>query len=238
MIYERLLLIDGLRSSDGSIYIHVGPEIGPYVKLALDEIFGPHNCQSEIVWKRTSSHNDPKRPGRIRHRRTLYGAISDVERKALAMTGANEIVFDWDVPSDHIYVSPEAEAALGLDRGGLEGAASSWLDLLHPFEQDRYRACLDALLEQRRGRINQEFRLRAADGHYLSYRLGHAGRDDPVPGRHLSARRAQRRARGGGGAARWRSRPPRRAPCAANRFCRATISKTAVLALEASFACS
>ncbi len=100
-----------------------------------------------------------------------HGAISDVERKALAMTGANEIVFDWDVPSDHIYVSPEAEAALGLDRGGLEGAASSWLDLLHPFEQDRYRACLDALLEQRRGRINQEFRLRAADGHYLCYRL-------------------------------------------------------------------
>ncbi|QGM96514.1 EAL domain-containing protein [Methylocystis parvus] len=100
-----------------------------------------------------------------------HGAISDVERKALAMTGANEIVFDWDVPSDHIYVSPEIEAALGLDRGGLEGAASSWLDLLHPFEQDRYRACLDALLEQRRGRINQEFRLRAADGHYLAYRL-------------------------------------------------------------------
>ncbi|MGJ0506333.1 MAG: EAL domain-containing protein [Methylocystis sp.] len=100
-----------------------------------------------------------------------HGAISDVERKALAMTGANEIVFDWDVPADHIYVSPEAEAALGLDRGGLEGAASSWLDLLHPFEQDRYRACLDALLEQRRGRINQEFRLRGADGHYLCYRL-------------------------------------------------------------------
>jgi diguanylate cyclase (GGDEF)-like protein/PAS domain S-box-containing protein len=100
-----------------------------------------------------------------------HGAISDVERKALAMTGANEIVFDWDVPADHIYVSPEAEAALGLDRGGLEGPASSWLDLLHPFEQDRYRACLDALLEQRRGRLNQEFRLRAADGHYLCYRL-------------------------------------------------------------------
>ena len=99
------------------------------------------------------------------------GAISDVERKALAMTGANEIVFDWDVPSDHIFVSPEIEAQLGLDRGGLEGSASSWLDLLHPFEQDRYRACLDAVLEQRRGRINQEFRLRAVDGHYLCYRL-------------------------------------------------------------------
>jgi diguanylate cyclase (GGDEF)-like protein/PAS domain S-box-containing protein len=99
------------------------------------------------------------------------GAITDVERKALALTGANEIVFDWDVPSDHIYVSPEVEAQLGLDRGGLEGSASSWLDMLHPFEHDRYRACLDAMLEQRRGRIDQEFRLRATDGHYLCFRL-------------------------------------------------------------------
>jgi len=99
------------------------------------------------------------------------GAITDVERKALALTGASEIVFDWDVPSDHIFVSPEIEAQLGLDRGGLEGSAASWLDLLHPFEQDRYRACLDAVLEQRRGRIDQEFRLRGADGHYLAYRL-------------------------------------------------------------------
>ena len=99
------------------------------------------------------------------------GAISDVERKALALTGANEIVFDWDVPSDHIFVSPEVEAQLGLDRGSLEGAAASWLDLLHPFEQDRYRSSLDTILEQRRGRIDQEFRLRASDGHYICYRL-------------------------------------------------------------------
>jgi diguanylate cyclase (GGDEF)-like protein/PAS domain S-box-containing protein len=99
------------------------------------------------------------------------GVISDIERKALALTGANEIVFDWDVPSDHIFVSPEVEAQLGLDRGGLEGAAASWLNLLHPFEQDRYRACLDAILEQRRGRVDEEFRLRASDGHYLCFRL-------------------------------------------------------------------
>ena len=99
------------------------------------------------------------------------GAISDVERKALAVTGANDVIFDWDVPSDHIYVSPEVEAHPGLERGDLEGPASGWLEILHPFERDRYRACLDTLLEQRRGRINEEFRLRASDGHYLWYRL-------------------------------------------------------------------
>ena len=99
------------------------------------------------------------------------GAISDVERKALAVTGANDVIFDWDVPADHIYVSPDVEMLLGLPRGTLEGPASAWLDVLHPFERDRYRACLDTMLEQRRGRIQEEFRLRAADGHYLWYKL-------------------------------------------------------------------
>jgi diguanylate cyclase (GGDEF)-like protein/PAS domain S-box-containing protein len=100
-----------------------------------------------------------------------HGAITDVERKALALTGCGDIVFDWDVVSDRVYVSPEVEAQLGLARGELEGPASAWLNILHPFERDRYRACLDAMLEQRRGRINQAFRLRAADGHYFWFHM-------------------------------------------------------------------
>ncbi|MFZ1960020.1 MAG: EAL domain-containing protein [Methylovirgula sp.] len=100
-----------------------------------------------------------------------HGVISDAERKALALTGCGDIIFDWDVTSDRVYVSPEVEMQLGLPRGALEGPASAWLDLLHPFERDRYRACLDTILEQRRGRINQQFRLRAADGHYFWFHL-------------------------------------------------------------------
>ena len=100
-----------------------------------------------------------------------YGAINDSERKALALTGCGDTIFDWDVASDRVYVSPEVETQLGLYRGELEGPASKWLEILHPFERDRYRASLDTMLEQRRGRINQEFRLRAADGHYFWYLL-------------------------------------------------------------------
>ncbi len=73
--------------------------------------------------------------------------------------------------ADQIYVSPEIEDQLGLPRGELEGPASSWMNVLHPQERDRYRACLDAVLEQRRGRVAQDFRLHAADGHYFWFRL-------------------------------------------------------------------
>ena len=113
---------------------------------------------------------------RFRRQRPAHGAVSDVERKALALTGSGDIIFDWDVAADRVFVSPEVEAQLGLPRGALEGPASNWLDVLHPFERDRYRACLDAMLEQRRGRINQDFRLRASDGQHFWYRLqGAAG---------------------------------------------------------------
>ena len=97
------------------------------------------------------------------------GGVTDTSRRALALVGCGDIIFDWDVPADRVFVSPEVEAQLGLGRGSLEGPAAAWLDVLHPFERDRYRACLDTMLEQRRGRINQEFRLRAADGHFFWY---------------------------------------------------------------------
>ncbi len=95
----------------------------------------------------------------------------DMERKALAITGADEIVFDWDVTRDHIYVSPECEHILQIRQGSLEGPAVSWLAVIHPQDQARYRATLDAVIEQKRGRVNLEFRLRGADGGYFWFKL-------------------------------------------------------------------
>lgn len=76
MIYERLVLMRDLLSDDGSIYVHIGPFIQSNVKSVLDEIFGKSRCLSEIVWKRTSSHNDPNKPGNV-HDMILYYSMSD-----------------------------------------------------------------------------------------------------------------------------------------------------------------
>jgi diguanylate cyclase (GGDEF)-like protein/PAS domain S-box-containing protein len=97
--------------------------------------------------------------------------VSDVERRALALTGAGDMIWDWDVSADKVFTSPETEALLGLKRGALEGSAASWLEVLHPLDRDRFRAVLDSVLEQRRGRLSQDFRLRTPDGHYLWFAL-------------------------------------------------------------------
>jgi diguanylate cyclase (GGDEF)-like protein/PAS domain S-box-containing protein len=97
--------------------------------------------------------------------------VTDVERRALALTGAGDMIWDWDVSSDRVFTSPETEHLLGLKRGALEGPASRWLDVLHALDRDRFRAALDGVLEQRRGRLMQDFRLRTPEGHYLWFAL-------------------------------------------------------------------
>jgi diguanylate cyclase (GGDEF)-like protein/PAS domain S-box-containing protein len=99
------------------------------------------------------------------------GIVSDVERRALALTGAGDMIWDWDVAADRVFTSPETEAMLGLKSGSLDGAAANWLEVLHPLDRDRFRATLDGIVEQRRGRIAQDFRMRTGDGHYLWFTL-------------------------------------------------------------------
>jgi len=47
----------------GSFYFHCDWHASHYVKIMLDQIFGENQFQNEIVWKRTTAHNDPKRYG-------------------------------------------------------------------------------------------------------------------------------------------------------------------------------
>jgi diguanylate cyclase (GGDEF)-like protein/PAS domain S-box-containing protein len=81
------------------------------------------------------------------------------------------MIWDWDVSADKVFTSPETEHILGLKRGALEGSAATWLDVLHPLDRDRFRASLDGVIEQRRGRLTQDFRLRTSDGHYTWFTL-------------------------------------------------------------------
>lgn len=51
MFYERLQLIHRLLAPTGSLYVHLDPTISHYVKVLLDEIFGPASFQREITWR-------------------------------------------------------------------------------------------------------------------------------------------------------------------------------------------
>ena len=49
-MYENLCAIKSVMSDEASIYVHLDWNIGHYVKILMDEIFGEDNFANEIVW--------------------------------------------------------------------------------------------------------------------------------------------------------------------------------------------
>jgi DNA modification methylase len=58
MIYERLILIRDLLTTDGTIYLHMGWGVAHYVRAVLDEVFGRDRTVNQIIWKRQTAHSD------------------------------------------------------------------------------------------------------------------------------------------------------------------------------------
>lgn len=61
MMAARLIELHRVLKPTGSLYLHCDPTASHYLKVLLDSIFGAPNFRNEIVWKRTTSHNDAKR---------------------------------------------------------------------------------------------------------------------------------------------------------------------------------
>jgi len=68
MMTPRLVELRRILKPTGSLYLHCDPTAGSYLRLLLDSVFGKERFLREIIWKRTSSHNDVRRN---------YGATAD-----------------------------------------------------------------------------------------------------------------------------------------------------------------
>ncbi len=99
------------------------------------------------------------------------GSLSEIERRALALTGSGDFVFDWNIERDRVNVSPELHSRLGEPEGTLRGAIKLWLDRVHPDDRDRFRTALDTLVELRRGKANMDVRVSCQDGTYRTFNM-------------------------------------------------------------------
>ena len=99
------------------------------------------------------------------------GTLSEVERRALALTGSGDFVFDWNIERDRVSVSDELNTRLGEKRGSLRGAIKRWLDRVHPEDRDRFRTAFDTLVELRRGKVSADMRVASHDGSYRTFRM-------------------------------------------------------------------
>ncbi len=68
MMAVRLMEMHRVLKPTGSIYLHCDPTAAHYLKTVMDSIFGADNFRTEVIWKRTTAHNDG-RQGRKQHGR-------------------------------------------------------------------------------------------------------------------------------------------------------------------------
>lgn len=98
--------------------------------------------------------------------------FEDSGRRALALAGSEQCVWDWREDQGWLYVGQELERPLGLKPGALSaGGLKGWLELMHPGDRPAYVASVEAAIQRGRGNFSQEFRLRRHDGTYRWYQL-------------------------------------------------------------------
>jgi DNA modification methylase len=95
LMANRLLELQRVLKSSGSLYLHCDPTASHYLKIVLDGVFGKENYRAEISWKRQSAHNDAKQgrkqPGNVRDIIFFY-------------TKSNDWKWNWlYTPSDDSY---------------------------------------------------------------------------------------------------------------------------------------
>jgi diguanylate cyclase (GGDEF)-like protein/PAS domain S-box-containing protein len=88
------------------------------------------------------------------------------ERYALAVQGANDGLWDWNLRTDEIYFSPRWKEMLGYRDGEIGDRPSEWFDRVHPEELDWLKAQLAAHLDGLTLHFEIEHRMQHKDGSY------------------------------------------------------------------------
>ena len=90
------------------------------------------------------------------------------ERYALAMEGANEGHWDWDVATDRLFLSPKMKTLGGQSADSAITTRTAWLAqiVIHPDDMPRFDAALRDHFEGRTPHYECEYRVRQPDGEW------------------------------------------------------------------------
>jgi diguanylate cyclase (GGDEF)-like protein/PAS domain S-box-containing protein len=89
------------------------------------------------------------------------------ERYSLAIQGANDGLWDWQLKTNQIYFSPRWKTMLGYEVDEIGDHPNEWLSRIHPEDIDRVRLDLTAHLKGARIQFESEHRMQQKDGTYI-----------------------------------------------------------------------
>ncbi|MBS0425569.1 MAG: EAL domain-containing protein [Proteobacteria bacterium] len=87
------------------------------------------------------------------------------ERFSLAMRGANDGLWDWDLETDDVYYSPRWKSMLGYEESELENNLNTWGSLVNPGDKAVVLEKVQDYLDGRKDSFEVEMRMRHKDGH-------------------------------------------------------------------------
>jgi len=90
------------------------------------------------------------------------------ERFSLAMKGANDGLWDWDMRTNEIYYSPRWKLMLGYKDHELENQLTTWEKLTHPDDLTKARKNINNYIEGNTPVYEQELRMQHKDGHIVN----------------------------------------------------------------------
>ncbi len=89
------------------------------------------------------------------------------ERLDLALRGANDGIWDWDLGSGRVFFSPRWKTMLGHTEDGIGDSLDEWSSRVHPDDLPAARAAVQAHLAGETPAYQSVHRMRHRDGHWL-----------------------------------------------------------------------
>ena len=132
-----------------------GPDIVEAFRLgANDYLTKPIDCP--VALARIGTH--------LSHKRVVEKLRESQERYTLAVNGANDGLWDWNLGTNEVYWSPRWKAMLGYDEAEVGISPDEWLDRLHQDDWTRVRQSVASHIAHGNGHYESEHRLRHRDG--------------------------------------------------------------------------
>ncbi|NET25019.1 response regulator [Okeania sp. SIO1I7] len=104
----------------------------------------------------------------ILQRRRIESILSDrEERYALAISGTNDGIWDWDIQTNQVYYSPTWMRIIGHENDPLPHTLSTWSDNIHPDDMEATITDVEAHLAGETERFQNTHRIKHRDGHYV-----------------------------------------------------------------------
>lgn len=101
-----------------------------------------------------------------RLKRTEKRLRTSEERYALAVAGANDGIWDWDIHKDTFYFSLRWKEILGLSGHSIQPHIDEWKRRIHPDDEQKVIAAINSIACREQENFEVEYRLRHSDGGY------------------------------------------------------------------------